>query len=87
MLRGAVVPHLLGAAEDPGGAPIEVFDQLRAGLADRSEFCRGLAEPWPTPSWPGASSQREAGFTWLSRAAASCGVSGPSTRSVGSISG
>ncbi|GIF23294.1 non-heme chloroperoxidase [Actinoplanes tereljensis] len=54
VLRGAVVPHLLGTADDPGGAPIEVFDQLRAGLADRSQFYRQLAEPFYGNNRPGA---------------------------------
>jgi non-heme chloroperoxidase len=47
MLRGAVSPHLLGTPTDPGGAPIEVFDSLRAGLmADRGQFYKELAEPF-----------------------------------------
>jgi len=54
VLRGAVVPHLLGTDEDPGGAPIAVFDQLRAGLGERSQFYRELAEPFYGNNRPGA---------------------------------
>jgi non-heme chloroperoxidase len=47
VLRGAVTPHLLGTDEDPGGAPMGVFDGLRAGLlADRSQFYRDLSQPF-----------------------------------------
>lgn len=45
VLRGAVTPHLLGTEEDLGGAPMAVFDGLRAGLlADRSQFYRDLSQ-------------------------------------------
>jgi non-heme chloroperoxidase len=47
VLRAAVTPHLLGTDSDPGGAPITVFDGLRAGLsADRGQFYKELSEPF-----------------------------------------
>ncbi len=47
VLRGAVAPHLLATDSDPWGAPLAVFDGLRAGLsADRAQFYRDLGEPF-----------------------------------------
>ncbi|CAN5773757.1 alpha/beta hydrolase [soil metagenome] len=44
VLISAVPPQMLKTAENPGGVPIEVFDQVRAAsLADRSKFYRELA--------------------------------------------
>ena len=44
VLIGAVPPLMLKTAANPGGLPIEVFDQLRAGvLADRSQFWKDLS--------------------------------------------
>jgi non-heme chloroperoxidase len=41
VLIGAVPPLMLQTAANPGGLPIEVFDQIRASiLADRSQFLR-----------------------------------------------
>jgi len=40
---------------NPGGLPIEVFDQLRAGVqADRSQFFKDLSEPFYGFNRPGA---------------------------------
>ena len=47
VLIGAVPPLMLKTANNPGGLPIEVFDQIRAGvLADRSQFFKDLSEPF-----------------------------------------
>jgi non-heme chloroperoxidase len=47
VLISAVPPHMLRTSANPEGAPIEVFDGLRAGLAsDRSSFFKGLAMPF-----------------------------------------
>ncbi len=47
VLRGAVTPHMLATEADPVGAPISVFDELRAGVTgDRAAFYRGLSEPF-----------------------------------------
>jgi len=47
VLIGAVPPLMLKTAANPGGLPIEVFDQIRAGvLADRSQFFKDLTTPF-----------------------------------------
>ena len=44
-LVSAVPPFMLQTADNPGGVPIEVFDEIRAGsLADRSELYRNLGD-------------------------------------------
>ena len=44
VLIGAITPLMLKTAANPGGLPIEVFDQIRAGvLADRSQFFKDLS--------------------------------------------
>jgi non-heme chloroperoxidase len=44
---GAIPPLMLKTEDNPKGAPIEVFDALRAGvLGDRSQFFRDLAVPF-----------------------------------------
>src|SRR5687767_5001726 len=43
VLIGAIPPLMLKTATNPGGLPIEVFDQIRAGvLEDRSQFFKEL---------------------------------------------
>jgi non-heme chloroperoxidase len=55
VLIGAVPPLLLKTAANPGGLPMEVFDQLRAGvLADRSQFFKDLGLPFYGYDRPGA---------------------------------
>jgi non-heme chloroperoxidase len=55
VLISAVTPHMLKAPGNPEGAPPEVFDGLRAGLAsDRSSFFKGLAMPFFGFNRPGA---------------------------------
>jgi non-heme chloroperoxidase len=47
VLIGAVPPLMLKTAANPGGLPMEVFDNIRAGvLADRSQFFKDLSEPF-----------------------------------------
>jgi non-heme chloroperoxidase len=47
VLIGAVPPLMLKTEANPGGLPIEVFDQIRAGvLADRSQFFKDFTTPF-----------------------------------------
>ena len=47
VLIGAIPPLMLKTAANPGGLPIEVFDQLRASaVADRSQFWKDLSLPF-----------------------------------------
>ena len=47
VLIGAVPPLMLKTAANPGGLPIDAFDQIRAGvLADRSQFFKDLTTPF-----------------------------------------
>src|SRR5271157_3272114 len=55
VLIGAVPPLMLKTAANPGGLPIEAFDQIRAGvLADRSQFFKDLSMPFYGYNRPGA---------------------------------
>jgi non-heme chloroperoxidase len=55
VLISAVPPLMLKIAANPGGLPIEVFDQIRAGvLADRSQFFKDLTMPFYGYNRPGA---------------------------------
>ena len=55
VLIGAVPPLMLKTAANPGGLPIEVFDEIRAKvLADRSQFFRELTVPFYGFNRPGA---------------------------------
>jgi non-heme chloroperoxidase len=55
VLIGAIPPLMLKTAANPGGLPIEVFDQIRAGvLADRSQFFKDLSAPFYGANRPGA---------------------------------
>lgn len=55
VLIGAVPPLMLKTAANPGGLPIEVFDQIRAGVAaNRSQFYKDLAMPFYNYNRPGA---------------------------------
>ena len=54
-LIAAVPPHLAQSADNPHGAPMEVFNGLRQNvLGDRAEFFRGLAMPFFGYNRPGA---------------------------------
>jgi non-heme chloroperoxidase len=47
VLIGAVPPLMLKTIANPGGLPVTVFDQIRAGvLADRSQFWKDLSLPF-----------------------------------------
>jgi non-heme chloroperoxidase len=55
VLIGAVPPLMLKTAANPGGLPMEVFDQIRAGvLNDRSQFFKDLSGPFYGANRPGA---------------------------------
>jgi len=47
VLIGAVPPLMLQTDQNPGGLPISVFDEIRAGVAaDRSQFYKDLTLPF-----------------------------------------
>ena len=47
VLISAVPPLMVKTAANPGGLPMEAFDQIRSGvLADRSQFFKDLSEPF-----------------------------------------
>src|SRR5260370_23740947 len=47
VLIGAVPPLMLKTDGNPGGLPMEAFDQIRAGvLNDRSQFVKDLTLPF-----------------------------------------
>lgn len=55
VLIGAVPPLMLKTPANPGGLPIETFDQIRAGVqADRSQFFKDLSLPFYGANRPGA---------------------------------
>jgi non-heme chloroperoxidase len=54
-LIAAVTPFLLKTPTNPGGAPIEVFDGMRAAVqADRSQWNRDATTPYYSYNRPGA---------------------------------
>lgn len=47
VLIGAVPPLMLKTEANPGGTPIEAFDQIRAGVrSDRSQYFKDLSAPF-----------------------------------------
>jgi non-heme chloroperoxidase len=55
VLISAVPPVMIKSATNPGGAPIEAFDQIRASiLADVSQFWKDLSIPFFGANRPGA---------------------------------
>jgi non-heme chloroperoxidase len=55
VLIGAVPPVMLKSASNPGGLPMEIFDQLRSSvLGDRSQFWKDLSMPFYGYNRPGA---------------------------------
>jgi non-heme chloroperoxidase len=55
LLVGAVPPLMLKTEANPGGSPIEVFDGIRAGVAnDRSQFYKDLSAPFYGANRPGS---------------------------------
>jgi non-heme chloroperoxidase len=67
VLISAVPPLMLKTDANPGGLPIEVFDQIRAGLlADRSQYYKDFAVPFYGADRPGSKvSQALRDFFWL----------------------
>jgi len=54
VLIGAVPPVMLVSDKNPGGLPMKVFDDIRAGvLADRSQFFKDLSGPFYGANRPG----------------------------------
>ena len=55
VLIGAVPPLMLQTPANPGGLPMDAFDQIRAGVrADRSQFFQDLTVPFYGANRPGA---------------------------------
>jgi non-heme chloroperoxidase len=55
VLISAMPPLMLKTAANPGGLPMEAFDQIRAGvLADRSQFFKDLSAPFYGANRPDA---------------------------------
>jgi non-heme chloroperoxidase len=55
VLIGAVPPTMLKTPANPGGLPMDVFDQIRAGVqSDRSQFFKDLSAPFYGANRPGA---------------------------------
>jgi len=55
VLISAVPPLMLKTAANPGGLPMEAFDQIRAAtLTDRSQFFKDLSAPFYGANRPGA---------------------------------
>ncbi len=67
VLVGAIPPLMLKTAANPGGTPMEVFDQLRAGLsADRSQLYKDANAPFFGANRPGSKvSQGTRDMFWL----------------------
>jgi non-heme chloroperoxidase len=67
VLVGAVPPLMLKTASNPGGLPIEVFDQIRAGVSgDRSQYYKDLSSPFFGANRPGSKvSQGILDMFWL----------------------
>jgi non-heme chloroperoxidase len=55
VLIGAIPPLMLKTPANPGGTPIDAFDQIRSGVAaDRSQFFKDLSMPFYGYNRPGA---------------------------------
>jgi non-heme chloroperoxidase len=67
VLLGAVPPLMLKTAANPGGLPIEAFDEIRGGVsADRSQFYKDLSAPFYGANRPGSTvSQGVRDAFWL----------------------
>jgi non-heme chloroperoxidase len=67
VLIGAVPPLMVKTEANPGGLPIAVFDEIRAGvLADRSQFLKNLTVQFYGANRPGSRvSQGLRDFFWL----------------------
>jgi non-heme chloroperoxidase len=59
VLIGAVPPIMLKTKDNPGGLPMEVFDQIRSDVFnDRSQFFKDLTTPFFGYNRPGAKPHR-----------------------------
>jgi non-heme chloroperoxidase len=67
VLVDGIPPLMLKTAANPGGLPIEVFDDLRAKvLADRAQFFKDITAPFYGANLPGANvSQGLRDWFWL----------------------
>ena len=67
LLVGAIPPLMLKTAENPEGLPIEVFDEIRKGVAtDRSQFYEDLSAAFFGANRPGSTvSQGTRDMFWL----------------------
>ena len=76
VLISAIPPLMLKTEANPGGLPIEVFDQIREGVrSDRSQFFKDLTTPFYGANRPGAQvSQGLRDSFWLQ--AMMCGFKG-----------
>jgi non-heme chloroperoxidase len=55
VLIGAIPPIMIKSAANPGGTPLEAFDQIRAGVQhDRSQFFKDLSVPFYGANRPGS---------------------------------
>jgi len=55
VLIGSITPLMLQTAANPGGLPINVFDQIRANVQeDRSQYWKDLSGPFYGANRPGA---------------------------------
>jgi len=55
VLIGAITPVMLKSEKNPGGLPISVFDEIRAGVAgNRAQYFRDLSIPFYGFNKPGA---------------------------------
>jgi len=76
VLIGAIPPLMLKTDANPGGLPIEVFDEIREGVrTDRSQFFKDLSAPFYGANRPGAQvSQGLRDSFWLQ--GMQCGLKG-----------
>jgi non-heme chloroperoxidase len=69
VLIGAIPPLMLKTPNNPGGLPVEVFDQLRAAVvADRSSFWKELSLPFYGYNRPGAKTSQGVIDNWWRQA-------------------
>jgi non-heme chloroperoxidase len=65
VLIGAVPPVMVKSDKNPGGLPIEVFDQIREGTANnRSQFFQDLTMPFYGYNRPGAAVSQGVRDNW-----------------------
>jgi non-heme chloroperoxidase len=68
VLLGAIPPLMLKTAANPEGLPLEVFDQIREGVAgDRSQYYKDLSLPFYGANRPGSKvsqGTRDAFWQW-----------------------